>query len=135
MGALTAIFLVLSLNLAPVQTGQVTIHSYIVEGVGYTDQVTEFRVTPLEDGRWLMHDAFGDPWFEVEVQRSTLSLTDLGSGVSEAVDMAEALGVPDEAWWTGEALTPPGAEPLSFSHLANGVDVTLEGVRIAEIRW
>lgn len=135
MGPLLAIFLVLSANLAPPEAASVTIASYVVEGVGYSNEANRFLLTSLEGGRWILHDPLGGTWFEVEVERSTLHLRNPASGEGDTVNLAEGFGVPDEDWWASGTLEPPGAEPLYFTYQPAGVDVTLEGMRIAEIRW
>lgn len=135
MGPLLAIFLVLSANLAPSQAASITIDSYVVEGVGYSSEANRFLLSPLEGGGWLIHDVHGAPWLEIAVDRSTLSISDPRSGGTDAIDLAAALGVADEDWWADGTLAPPEAEPLFFTYLPSGVDVTLEGVRVAEIRW
>lgn len=134
MGPLLAIFLVISLNMAPEDTQSVTLDNYVVEGVGIYPDATRFVLTRSDDGTWLLHDAHGAPWFVVSVDGPMLSLTNMDGG-TDLVDMGAALGLPAEPWWASEAVAPPGAAPLVLTHLPNGVNVALDGMRAAEMRW
>ena len=67
MGPLLAIFVVISLNMAPDGAQTVTLDSYVVEGVGISADATRFLLTRMDEGRWLLHDAQGRPWYTVEV--------------------------------------------------------------------
>jgi len=134
MGTLLALFLVISLNLAPGGSQSVTIDNYVVEGVGIYPDATTLLMTKNDDATWLLHDAQGKPWFTVAVDGPLLTLTN-ASGGGDTVDIGAALGLPAEPWWSGDAVQPPGFSPIVLSHLSNGVDVALDGLRAAEIRW
>lgn len=134
MGTLLAIFLVVSLNMAPANTQSLTINSYVVEGVGIYDEATTFLATRNPDDTWQLHDAHGDPWFVVTVNSPVIALTNTGGGTDE-VDMGAALGLPATAWWEADAVEPPGFSPIVLAHLPNGFNVTLDGLRAAEVRW
>src|SRR5690606_9515089 len=135
MGPLLAILLALSLNLVPAGVDTLTIDSYVVEGVGIYPDATTFLLTRQPDGVWQVHNAFTEPWFMVSAAGPVLNLADQASGATESLDLRVALGLPDEAWWTSEAIAPPGADPLILTHMGNGVDVRLTGQLAAEIRW
>ncbi len=135
MGTLLAVFLVISLNLAPTGAQAVTIDSYVVEGVGIYADATRFLLTKTDDATWLLHDAQGQPWFVVAVDGPWLTLTTSDGAATDRVHLGDALGLPDEPWWSGDAVAPPGASPLVLTHLPDGVDVTLEGLLAAEVRW
>lgn len=135
MGPLLAVFIALALNLVPVGVDRVTIDSYVVEGVGLHPDATTFLLERQPDGFWQMHDAFGAPWFMVNASGPVLNLADPASGATEDLDLRVALDLPDEEWWSGDAIAPPGTDPLMLGHLDNGVDVTLLGSLAAQIRW
>lgn len=135
MGPLLAVFIVLSLNLAPAEVDRLTIDSYVVEGVGIYPDATTFLLTRQPDGSWQMHDAFEEPWFMVATTGPILHLSDPGTDTSEDLDLRVALGLPDEEWWVSDAVQPPGLDPLMLTHHDDGVDVHLLGDLAAEIRW
>lgn len=134
MGTLLAIFLVISLNTAPEGAQSLTIDSYVVEGVGIYSEATTFLITRNPDATWLLHDAHGSPWFTVAVDGPNLTLTNIDGG-SETVDMGAALGLPAEDWWAADAVEPPGFSPIMLTHLQGGVNVALDGLTAAEVRW
>lgn len=134
MGTLLAIFLVISLNLAPESAQSVTLDNYVVEGVGIYPDATRFLLTRAADGTWLLHNAQGAPWFVVAVDGPMLTLTNMDGGADQ-VDIGAALGLPSEPWWASEAVEPPGASALVLSHLTAGVNVSIDGLRAAEVRW
>lgn len=133
MGPLLAIFLIVSLNLAPSGTSTVTIDSYVVEGVGIYDEASRFVAKRVEGGQWELLDAFGDPWFVVSVDGPKLTL--LTEAGPDQVDFGAALGLPDTPWWADDVVEPPGLSPLVLAHLTNGVDIELDGLLAAAIRW
>ena len=135
MGTLLAVLLVISLNLAPGGAQTVTIDDYVVEGVGIHPDATRFVLTRRDDATWLLHDAQGQPWFVVGVDGSWLTLSATDGAPLDNVDLGAALGLPAEAWWAGEAVAPPGATPLDLAHRPDGVDVTIDGLLAAEVRW
>lgn len=94
-----------------------------------------FLLTRQPDGFWQMHDAFAEPWFMISASGPVLHLVDAVTGTSEDLDLRVALDLPDEEWWTSDALTPPGTDPLLLTHLDGGVDVRLLGELAAQIRW
>ncbi len=134
MGPLLAVFLVIAMNQAPADVSAVTVRSFVVEGVGIHPDPTEFSVTRLGDGEWQLHDAFGAPWFVVSASGPRFTVV-TADGTRDEVDLGAALGLPDEPWWAGPTVAPPGSAPLELEHLPTGVNVTLEGLRAAEIRW
>ncbi len=134
MGPILAIFLVISLNLAPDHAQSVTLDSYVVEGVGIHADATRFLLTKTGDGTWLLHDAQGEPWFVVAVDGPTLSLTDT-AGAGDRVDIGAAFGLTADEWWASEVIQPPGATPMLLSRRSDGLDVTLDGLLAAEVRW
>ena len=134
MGPLLAIFLVISLNMAPEGAQSVTLDNYVVEGVGIYPDATRFLITSSGDGSWLLHDAQGAPWFTVTVDGPLLMLTNIEGGTDQ-VDIGAAVGLPADEWWASELVEPPGVSPLVLTHLPNGVNVTLDGLRAAEVRW
>lgn len=135
MGPLLAVFIALSLNLVPAGIDSVTIDSYVVEGVGLHPDATAFLLTRQPDGLWQMHDAFAEPWFLVSATGPVLSLADPATGTSEDLDLRVALDLPDEEWWSSDAIAPPGMDPLLLTHVIDGVDVRLLGSLAAQIRW
>ncbi len=134
MGTLLALFLVISLNLAPGGSQSVTIDNYVVEGVGIYPDATTLLMTKNDDATWLLRDAQGNPWFTVAVDGPMLSISSAGSS-GDAVDIGAALGLPAEPWWSGDAVEPAGLPPIPLTHLPNGVDVAVDGQLAAEIRW
>lgn len=136
MGALLAIFIVLAVNLAPESADSIVVNSYVVEGVGVHTDANSFLLTRGEGGDWHLHNAFGEAWYVVSVDGPRLTLSDAAADYREQVDMGAALGLPDEPWWLADAIEPPGGvEPLALGHLPNGLNVGLEGMLAAEIRW
>ncbi len=135
MGPMLAVFLALSLNLAPADVGTFTIDSYVLEGVGLHSDANTFLLERRADGQWQLHDAHGNPWFLVGAAGHVLSLTDPATGTRDDIDLRFALGLPDEEWWLTDTLAPSGADPLLFSHLSDGVDVRLDGQLAGSIRW
>ena len=135
MGPMLAVFLALSLNLVPAGVDTFTIDSYVVEGVGLHPDATTFRLDRQAGGGWQMHNAFGEPWFLVAVEGPVLDLSDPGTATSERLDLRFALGLPDGEWWSSDMLAPAGADPLMFTHHADGVDVRLNGSLAGQIRW
>jgi len=134
VGTLLAVFLVVSLNLAPDGAQSMTIDNYVVEGVGIYPDPTTFLLTKNPDATWQLHDAQGNPWFVVAVDGPLLAILNASGGKDE-VDLGAALGLPAEAWWEADAIEPPGFSPIVLSHLSNGVNVALDGLRAAEVRW
>src|SRR5690606_29431694 len=134
MGTLFAVLLVISLNQAPGAAQSVTIDSYVVEGVGIYAEANRFLLPRTADA-WLLHDALGEPWLLVAVDGPWITLSSTAGEQLDHVDLGAALGLPADAWWASEAVAPPGASPLMLSHLPNGLDVTLDGLRAAEVRW
>jgi hypothetical protein len=135
MGPLLAVFIALSLNLAPGGVESLTIDSYVVEGVGIYPDATTFLLKRQSDGAWQMHDAFEEPWFVVATSGPVLHLSDPATGTSEDLDLRVALGLADEEWWASDAIRPPGFDPLMLTHRDDGVDVHLLGDLAAAIRW
>jgi len=134
VGPLLAIFVVISLNMAPDGAHTVTLDSYVVEGVGISADATRFLLTRMDEGRWLLHDAQGRPWYTVEVDGPWLTLT-TQAGTSDRIDLGAALGLPAEPWWASDQVAPPGSTPLVLTHRPDGVNATLDGMRAAEVRW
>lgn len=134
MGTLLAIFLVLSINLVPAGSTSLTIDNYVVEGVGIYDESTRFLLTRTADASWQLHDAQGEPWYQVAVAGPRLTLTTSEGGISD-VDLGAALGLPADAWWTAGAIEPPGLTPILVERLPQGLNVTIDGMRAAEVRW
>jgi len=135
MGTLLAVFLVISLNLAPPGAQTVTIDDYVVEGVGIFPDPTRFLLARTDEAAWLLHDAQGAPWLVVAVEGPWLTLSGTDGTVLDRVDVGAALGLPAEAWWSGEEVAPPGASPLVLAHRPDGVDVSLDGLLAARLRW
>src|SRR5690606_287801 len=90
VGPLLAIFVVISLNMAPDGAQTVTLDSDVVEGVGIAADATRFLLTRMDEGRWLLHDAQGRPWYTVEVDGPWLTLT-TQAGTSDRIDLGAAL--------------------------------------------
>lgn len=134
MGVLLAIFVVISLNLVPEGAPSLTIDNYVVEGVGIYPDATRFVLERTEASSWSMLNAQGEPWFVVAVQGPVISLT-TATGETDTVDIGAAVGLPAEAWWEAASVAPPGASPLVIERLPNGFNVTLDGLRAAEVRW
>jgi hypothetical protein len=132
MGPLLALMTVLALNLAPADAPTVTIANYVVEGVGFSPEPARFRLERLEGDRWAMGNARGEPWFEVVVDGSVLRL--ISASADESVDLAEALGLPDQ-WWEQPTVTPAGADPLDLERVTGGIDVRWSGPLAGEVRW
>ena len=86
MGPMLAVFLALSLNLAPADVGTFTIDSYVLEGVGLHSDANTFLLERRADGQWQLHDAHGNPWFLVGAAGHVLSLTDPATGEAITVD-------------------------------------------------
>lgn len=133
MGTLLALFIVISLNLAPEGARTVTIDSFVVEGVGIHSEATTFVLTRDPDGTWQLNDAHGDPWYVVAVAGPVITIS--ADGVDNEVDLGAALGLPAEEWWTADSVEPPGFSALLLQHLADGLNIDLEGMRAAEARW
>jgi len=112
VGPLLAIFVVISLNMAPDGAQTVTLDSYVVEGVGISADATRFLLTRMDEGRWLLHDAQGRPWYTVEVDGPWLTLT-TQAGTSDRIDLGAALGLPAEPWWASDQVAPPGSTPAA----------------------
>lgn len=134
MGTLLALFIVVSLNLAPDNVQNLTIDSYVVEGVGIHSDATTFLLTRNPDETWLLHDAHGAPWFVVSVNGPEITLANPNGG-ADTVDLGAALGLPQEEWWAADAVEPPGFTPILLSHRADGVNVSIDGLRAAEVKW
>ncbi len=134
MGPLLAIFLTIALNLVPDGTPAVTISSFVLEGVGMTSTATDFLATRSEDDGWLIHDAFGEAWFQVAVEGGTITITNPANGVADTLDLTAAFGLAD-AWWRADVVAPTNAPPLPLTAQPNGLDVALEGQLAARIRW
>ncbi len=87
-----------------------------------------------EEHGWLLHDAFGAPWFAVGVEAGTITITNPATGVADALDLTAAFGLP-EAWWAAEVVAPTNAPPLALTARIDGLDVRLEDQLAAQIRW
>ena len=135
MGTILAIFLVISLNMAPKDAQSLTINSYVVEGVGISADPTAFLITREAASTWILHSAQGAPWFQVSVTGPVITLTDLGSGGSDEVDLGAALGLAADPWWAADAVEPPGFTPIVLAHRPDGFNASLDGLRAAEVRW
>lgn len=133
MGPLLALFLVISLNLAPADTQTIELDNFVVEGVGIYPDATRFVLT-REDSGWLLLNAQGQPWFTLSVDGPVMTLDD-NAGTVDQVDLGAALGLPAEEWWSDVIVEPPGLAPLHLDHLPDGVNVTLDGQLAAEVRW
>lgn len=134
MGVLLAIFVVISVNLAPEGASSLTIDNYVVEGVGIYPDATRFVLKRTEAGSWSMLNAQGEPWFVVAVDGPVISLTNT-AGETDTVDIGAAVGLPAAAWWEAASVEPPGASPLVIARLPNGFNVSLDGLRAAAVRW
>jgi|SRR5690606_22855063 len=134
MGPLLAIFLVISLNLAPENANSLTIDNHVVEGVGIYAEPTRFVLERNDDAGWSLRNAQGEPWFTVVVEGPVISLTNTEGG-SDRVDIGAAVGLPAEEWWVADSVEPPGLTPLVIERLPNGLNVTIDGLRAAAVRW
>lgn len=132
MGPFVALLTVLALNLAPAEAPSLTIANYVVEGIGFSAVPVVFRFDRIDVDRWTMHNAQGQPWFEVIVEGSVIRL--ISSAADESVDLAAALGLP-AAWWDDATVTPAGADPLDLGRVQGGVDVRWSGPLAATVRW
>ncbi|HRP47327.1 MAG TPA: hypothetical protein PLT07_07220 [Trueperaceae bacterium] len=141
MGPLLAVFIALGLNLAPLGATQVTVTDHPKPGtVGRPDTyvltpATAAEAGELPAGTWQMHDPSGADWFLVRVTGSVLHLTDPESGMTEEIDLVASLGLSEGEWWNGDSVSATGAEPLALTHRPDGVDVSLTGVLVGEVRY
>lgn len=133
MGPLLALFLVISLNMAPAGTQTIALDNFVVEGVGIYPDATRFVLTREESG-WLLLNAQGQPWFTLNVDGAVMAL-DNNAGAVDQLDLGAALGLPAEEWWRDAIVEPPGLAPLHLTHLPDGFDVTLDGQLAAKVRW
>lgn len=132
MGPFVALLTVLALNLAPAEAPSLTIANYVVEGIGFSGEPAVFRFDRIEANRWTMHNAQGQPWFEVIVEGSVIRL--ISTAADESLDLAAALGLP-EAWWDDPVVTPAGSDALEFDRVQGGVDVRWGGPLAGQVRW
>jgi hypothetical protein len=132
MGPFLALLTVLALNLVPADDTTLTVSTYVVPGVGFSGQPVVFRLDRIDAMRWSMHTALGEPTFEVIVEGSVIRL--IGDGADEALDLAEALGLP-EAWWEEASIEPTGVDPLEIERVQGGIDVRWSGPLAGQIRW
>lgn len=135
MGPIMATLLALVLNLVPVEATAVELQLFVIEGVGFTNDPSVFSLERSEGASWLLHDAHGKPWMLLEAEGSLLRLADPAGANREEVDLVAAIGLPDGAWWEAEEVGPSGAPPLVLERSPGGLDVTLEGMLAATIRW
>ena len=133
MGPLLALFLVISLNLAPAGTQTIVLDNFVVEGVGIYPDATRFVLT-RDEGGWLLPNAQGQPWFTLTVIGPVITLDD-NAGAVDQVDLGAALGLPAEEWWSAAIVEPPGLAPLHLTHLPDGLNVVLDGQLAARVRW
>lgn len=138
MGPLLAVLISLALNLAPFGASQVTVIDHPKPGtVGEPDHylLTPATAADLPEGTWQVHDPSGAPWFLVRVDGSVMYLSDPESGMTEELDLVALLGLEDGAWWEGDTVAAGTAEPLSLTHRADGVDVSMTGALVGEVRY